>query len=107
MTYFKRSGEPYPKGHFGVLEWARDFEDQKMRVVAQEELKNGRWVSTVWLGLDHSFGAGKPMIFETTVFPKTGVYGDIDMARYATQREALQGHKKMVKKHEQESKNTG
>lgn len=26
------------------------------------------WVSTVFLGLDHSFGSGEPLLFETIVF---------------------------------------
>jgi hypothetical protein len=57
------------------------------------------WVSTVWLGLDHSFGIGrrKPLIFETKVFGK-GVPDGLDdpMWRYTTLDEAIQGHQDVV-----------
>lgn len=62
-------------------------------------------VSTVWLGLDHSFCMGsRPLIFETMVFRRhpmgdgiiTGE--DYDMDRYATEAEALKGHEEMVNK---------
>lgn len=52
------------------------------------------WVSTVWLGLDHSLlGRGAPMIFETlcqnTV---TGEWLTDTMTRYSTEAEAIAGH---------------
>lgn len=52
-------------------------------------------VSTVWLGFDHSFGGGPPMIFETMVF---GMSEDSDeyMRRYSTEEEARQGHQEML-----------
>ena len=57
------------------------------------------WVSTVWIGLDHSFGRGPPLIFETMVFPKDqrddpAYHGltDIDTRRYNTLQEAMDGH---------------
>ena len=84
-----------------VLEWAEFFE-KKDRLIKQETLKNGKWVSTVFLGIDHSFGEGKPLLFETMVFSKRtkGSLGDdLDQDRYFTYAEALKGHKKMVKKH--------
>ena len=54
-------------------------------------------VSTVWLGLDHSFGltSKTPIIFETLVF---GGPFDGDMERYSTEEEALRGHQAMVEK---------
>lgn len=37
--------------------------------IASDNLDEGNiWVSTVWLGLDHGWGRGKPQIFETMVF---------------------------------------
>ena len=65
----------------------------------QDLLPNGKWVSTVWLGLDCQFGEGKPLIFETMVFPEKGNFLDIDCARYSTEEEALKGHEEMIKKH--------
>jgi hypothetical protein len=52
------------------------------------------YVSTVWLGLDHSYGfEGPPMIFETLIFG-----GDLDgeMWRYSTREEAKEGHERAV-----------
>tara|TARA_Y100000310_G_scaffold247602_1_gene253239 strand:- start:17773 stop:18003 length:231 start_codon:yes stop_codon:yes gene_type:complete len=54
------------------------------------------------LGLDHSFVGGKLLIFETMVFDKDRE--EIDVERYSTEKEALVGHLKMVKKWE-ENKN--
>jgi hypothetical protein len=55
-------------------------------------------VSTVWLGLDHSFWPrGKPLIFETMVFAD-GDYAGVDglMSRYSTKAEAIKGHRHYV-----------
>lgn len=56
------------------------------------------WVSTVWLGLDHSFApTDAPLIFETMVFEDGGGGADLDCHRYATESEAITGHELMVK----------
>lgn len=56
------------------------------------------WVSTVWLGLDHSFApTDAPLIFETMVFEDGGGGMDLDCNRYATESEAITGHQLMVK----------
>lgn len=66
-------------------------------------------ISTVFLGLDHSFGEGKgPVLFETMVFEggkdssaeKSSLDGQ--MARYCTKKEAEEGHDKMVQLVEKE-----
>jgi hypothetical protein len=53
------------------------------------------YVSTVWLGLDHGWGDGPPVIFETMVFER-GDFSDLDMDRYATKEQAKAGHRRMV-----------
>ena len=50
-------------------------------------------VSTVFLGLDHSFGNGSPVLFETMVF---GGPMDGDCEQYCTWDEAEEGHRLMV-----------
>jgi hypothetical protein len=63
--------------------------DQKIRIVGQHVCKDGAFVSTVFLGLDHSFGAKTPILFETlTAFDGLE---DIE-SRYSTYDQALQGH---------------
>lgn len=36
--------------------------------IVKQEYVDDYWISTVWLGLDHSFASGPPLIFETMVF---------------------------------------
>lgn len=86
-------GEPVPCED--LLEWARWLETNRaQRVVKKDEIDGSR-VSTVFLGLDHSFGDGPPVIFETLVFdgPMDG-----EMDRYSTRIEALIGHAAMVER---------
>lgn len=98
---YRRDGTPYPEGIEGLREWGQDFEDRSKKIVEQTELPNGKWVSTVWLGLDHQYGDGPPLIFETMVFTEKtdkGLGGEEDMERYSTEAEAIEGHKRMVEK---------
>jgi hypothetical protein len=56
------------------------------------------WVSTVFLGIDHGFGEGPPLIFETMVFASERHLDERDCQRYSTESEAVTGHHEMVKK---------
>lgn len=66
------------------------------------DLKNevdGFIISTVDLGINHNFGAGEPLYYETMIFRKKG--NDIDFAdlyceRYPTEDEARKGHKRAI-----------
>jgi len=91
--YYKRDGTPITD----TLEWARLLEDQEYRRVAETTLPDGKWVSTVWLGLNHNYGEWRPLIFETMVFTSKGS-DDLDCERYATEDEAIAGHKQVVEK---------
>ena len=72
-----------------TLEWAQWFESHD-RQVARDTTPNGADVSTVFLGIDHSFGrGGPPLVFETMVFG--GNLGGMQ-ERYATWDEAVAGH---------------
>jgi hypothetical protein len=84
--YFDWQGNPISRE-----EWARLFEDE--RHIAEDEIDDVR-VSTVWIGLDHRFlDDGPPLIFETMIFG-----GSLDEYcwRYATEREAREGHARAV-----------
>ena len=94
VRYYDKKGKPITD----VLAWSKLMEDREYKTVKQEYLPDGKWVSTVWLGLNHNFGVGKPLIFETMVFSKKDDWNDQDEERYSTLEEALAGHKKMVKK---------
>ena len=75
-----------------LREWALWYEQREKRVVAQAKAGEYR-VSTVFLGLDHSFGDGPPVLFETMVF---GGKWDNHMDRYCTKAEAEAGHRDVV-----------
>lgn len=92
----KRLGKYYDKqgNSLSLAEFATMFEQD--RIVKQEQV-GVYWISTVLLGIDHSFsGGGPPLIFETMVF--RGSASDLDMDRYSTEEQALQGHDAMVRK---------
>ena len=85
MVYYDIDGNP-----IDAEEWARLFNED--RVIGSDYLGDVH-VSTVWLGLDHSFGGKKPLIFETMVF---GLEEDELQWRYSTKKEAIKGHKEAV-----------
>jgi hypothetical protein len=63
------------------------------RRVAYTDLGLRGRVSTVWLGLNHAYDDGPPLIYETLVFD--GPLTD-EMLRYATLEQARTGHQFMV-----------
>jgi hypothetical protein len=68
-----------------AIEWGQRFKRQD-RVVKQSKLPGARYLSTVFLGIDHSYGGNKPLLFESMLFPGN------DLRRYSTWAEALAGH---------------
>lgn len=80
-------------GHKGVrcpnlLEWAKWFEIADRDV--GKTCRDGVRVSTVFLGLDHNYGDGPPLLFETMIF---GGEHDASQWRYSTWEEAAEGHR--------------
>jgi hypothetical protein len=75
-----------------MMTWARWFEKTTNRQIAVESFENCT-VSTVFLGLDHSFGNGEPVLFETMIF---GGSMDGEQWRYRTYAEAERGHVEAV-----------
>lgn len=77
-----------------VYKWGQWIE-KSPRHVGQDDIGDAR-VSTVFLGLDHSFiTVGAPVLFETMVF---GGKFDEQQERYRTYEEAEEGHKRWVTK---------
>jgi hypothetical protein len=75
-----------------LLEWGKWFQDAD-RHVAQTEIGDF-WISTVFLGLDHQFGEGPPLLFETMVFNKDR--DDLWCERSSTWEEAEETHQRGV-----------
>lgn len=77
--------------------------DPEYKVINQEFTPRKKFqVSTVWLGLDHSFSSAgldkrnpHPIIFETMVFKKGDRGEDVLQRRYSTEEEAIAGHQKI------------
>jgi hypothetical protein len=72
-------------------EWMDAFRLHDSRIVAKTDLPDDIQVSTVFLGMDHSFGDdGPPILFETMIF---GGALDGYQERYSTWEEAEEGHR--------------
>ena len=105
--YYYRDGTPI----HSMLEWA--FLMEQDRHVGNTFLPNGIHISTVWLGLDHSFSDdGPPLIFESMAFDaeekvhepsefftsRFTYHEELDCVRYSTEAEAVVGHMAMCEK---------
>ena len=95
-------GEPVPE--YDIEKWAAWFDGaNKQRRVADTRLESCR-ISTVFLGLDHSFMpildplSYRPLLWETMVF---GGEHDGDMERYQSRELAEAGHAEFVSRCEQ------
>jgi hypothetical protein len=96
--------EPVPEPD--LMAWGRWMEDAGRHVALS--IQGDVNVSTVFLGLDHSFGHGPPVLFETMVFRgempsvsgttiKLAARGEL-LERYSTWDEAAEGHRRWVAK---------
>lgn len=83
--YYVLKGKTAKKAELMV--WAKRYENAD-RHVAHEEIGDV-CVSTVFLGLDHQYGDGPPMLFETMIF---GGKHDEYQERCSTWEEAEKMH---------------
>lgn len=80
-----------------LVEFGRLFADDSYKRVAVTKLSNGVRVSTVWLGLNHSYrSSDPPLIFETMVIDDQDEEAAGDLWRYSTEQEAFDGHVSVV-----------
>jgi hypothetical protein len=95
--YFDMDGNP-----MSMWDWAMNYEMRVDRHIGDTYIKRRGHVyrvSTVHLGLDHSFSPyqHKPVIVETMVF-QDGDMGGLDYCvRYSTKEEARRGHEEAVR----------
>lgn len=83
--FYDRKGQPME-----LMAWAREVEAEGKHV--GNDTIDGQQVSTVWAGLNHRFGEGPPLIFETMIF---GGPHDQYQERYSTEEAALAGHERI------------
>ena len=89
---YARDGKPLND----LQSFGRLLADLDYKMVGLAKLPGGVEVSTVWLGINHQFKPdGPPLIFETMVF---GGPLDSEQERYATEAEAIEGHRRWVVK---------
>lgn len=87
MRYYILDGHE-PKAVNSYLDWD-SFENVHVSKTEIGDIS----VSTVFLGVDHSFGEGSPVLFETMIF---GGEHDGYQERYCTWDEAEAGHARAV-----------
>ena len=97
------NGDPQPEPD--TLKWAEWFEHAS-RIVQQDQIGDA-FVSTVFLALDHRYGPGDPILWETMIFQgeseitlpsgrKKKFKQEQWMARYTSKDAAIAGHMKAV-----------
>lgn len=93
-------GIPVPFDDDEVLEWAEYMQrTQEDRRVGFDHLAGeaGLYVvSTIFLGLDHGFGLGPPVLWETMIFGPEPLGGTMD--RYTSEEAARVGHAEQIEK---------
>lgn len=81
-----------------VMTWGRWFETADRKVA--KDTVGSFDISTVFLGLNHGYGDGPPLLYETMVFRLDGdgerSMSEDTMRRYTTRDEAVAGHAEVV-----------
>jgi hypothetical protein len=99
FRYYMLDERGEPVGTDDIYVWAAWFEDVNNRILAHDRDESGTrdvMVSTVFLALDHSFGLGPPVLWETMVFVGGGGR-DVYCERYTSRADALAGHRRACK----------
>lgn len=87
--FFDRDGQPITLERYSEL-----FRDRNYRVIDHTHIRPDLHVSTIWLGIDHSFERNAlPVIFETMVFRGVGVDDAIWEDRHHTEEHARLAHR--------------
>jgi len=86
--YFDRDGEEITMGQWSILFGHKPYQ------ILQQDHVGPYFVSTVWLGMNHQWVDGPPMIFETMVFGPGG--DDETTDRYPSEDDALAGHERRL-----------
>lgn len=92
--YFVLDEKGEPQAEADVLTWGAWMEHGD-RVVARDEIAEST-ISTVFLGMDHSFGVGAPILWETMVFG--GPLNDSQDRCRGSREQAEAMHARMVAK---------
>lgn len=100
--------EGNPQARDDVATWGYWMSQRSNKIIQQTQVGE-YWISTIFLGLDHTWDGSGPILFESMVFKSTpearvmadaDAWTDIDSRGYATRMEALAGHTELVRKYE-------
>ena len=94
--YYDRQGQPMT-----MQQWAEKFEDENYTHIARDVIGPDEpldpapliTVSTFWRGVNHDLRHDEPLIYETLIIG--GGY-DATSMRYATEKQAREGHRRVV-----------
>ena len=87
--YYDRDGHP-----ISLAQWVWQRQADPGHKIVRHTHNGETLISTVWLGMDHNFGDGPPVIFESMVFNVDGWQDFQD--RYTTEADATAGHERIV-----------
>lgn len=90
--YYDRDGQPLPDDWYDRTTYGTKYKWVTGKRVARTVIGH-IMVSTVWLGLDHDYLTGTPIIFETITF---GDPWNNEMERYDTEENAMRGHLRVL-----------
>ena len=89
--YYVLDDDGNPKEEPDIIKWGVWFGATERHI--GEDKIGDVMVSTVFLGLNHNFGTGEPVLWETMIF---GGVHDEYQERYFSKDDAMVGHRKAV-----------
>lgn len=89
--YYDKEGLPIT-----LMSWALLMESDTYRLVKEDEAQNGNWLSTIWLGYNHSTVKREMHLFETIVFRAKDDRTIVGGRRYPTEKKAREGHEELL-----------
>lgn len=77
-----------------LMKWRKwlEADHNNGRNIVKQQYIAGFFLSTVFLGVNHNWGSGPPLLFETMLFMPGGGGGELYYARYSTWKQAEKGH---------------
>lgn len=79
----------------GSYEPCSDYSLADQNRVIQQDIVGRYFISTVFLMIDHAYGGGAPVLWETMVFPDN-TFSEVYCERYTSYVDALEGHVRTV-----------
>lgn len=96
MKYYDRDQIPISAERWAELHADHSYVAiSRTKLVDAADTRRGYDVSTVWLGINHGFGLGLPLVFETLILTE-GTSDEVECRRYVSEQQARNGHTETV-----------